>query len=983
MKKLLCFVAFIVISMGFFAVQAEGAQAATGPTSLYFGKMYTGDGGQANEAYLDMPKGFTFGPNNELYIADTANNVIRKIDKNGIISTYAGGGEYGNFDTTRLEATFSEPEGITYDGHGNYYIADTGSSLIRRIRNDIVVSLYVPGISRPDAIIVSGNYLYISDTGNNRVVKTSIYGGIPEVLAADLNGPLKISYHNGLLYVAENSSGKILSINVTTKAKTTLASGFTEPRAVFYYKNYLYVTAGPSGMYNEIWRINPRSGSKSMLIRRVETELLNQSSDMLIGTWAGRVRILMLQSGGSSIQTTDLSGQDLQKIAGRHRYGDETGVPSLSLLGRPQELVTSPDGTKIYIAYAQGNKIAEYNLLNQEVRVVAGFLMDNYKEGTGTDARFSDVVSMAINPKGTKLYVADRNSQRIRSVDIATGTTHYLTGAGVINLINPDTGNIDVNLDNGYQEGGPCPDEYDWGASACAYFNRPTGIAINKNGDTLFIADSNNQRIRKIKIATGQTSLIAGSGSKGFVNGVGAAASFNGPYTLTLSADEKNLYVVDKGNNAVRAINLADNRVTTLVGTGQLGYREGSFATAVLAIPEYIELGPDNNLYISEAGSLRVRKLDLSRQETSLVSGSGFRGKRDGSGEVSEWHAPKGMAFLNDKLLVADFKNDLLRLINLSGQVPTLSNLVVNKAEHQFFAFDQNWRSGFSTSAGEVNGDGDQEIVVGSGSNYPPLVRIFDLNGSILNEFYAYADNVRTGVKVAVCDLNSDGKSEIVTAPGKGSPPHIRIFNSGGQVTGQFFALDGRFRGGVSLACGDMTGDGVAEIAVAALTGGGPHVTVHNAGGQLIGNFMAYGRGFRGGIELGLADIEPDGVKEILTVPHVGKAHIQVFTGKGRRLSPGFFALDLSYNIGGTVAGGDVDGDGDDEILFSPGTGMSNEIRIFTRQGIRAGIVRSFPPAVQGYLSIYGQDVDEDGQDELVVMPESYGGPQLRVINIL
>lgn len=971
----------VLVIIGLFCYGTAGL-AAPGQTSVFFGKMYTGDGGQANEAYLDMPKGFTFGPEGALFIADTADNVIRKIDTSGIITTYAGGGEYGHQDGSLASSTWSEPEGITY-ADGKFYVADTGSSKIRKISGGVVSTLSIPGLKRPNAVIVSGSDLYISDAGNNRVVRTGVAGGIIEVIAAGLNGPQKIAYHENILYVAENGAGNILAINVSTESKSTLASGFTEPRAVVYYNGYLYVTAGPSGMYNEIWRINPGSGAKEMLVRRVETELLNQSSDMLIGTWGGSTRILMLQSGGSSIQTTDINGDDLQKIAGRHRYGDEMGAVSSALLGRPQELVATSDGTKIYIAYAQGNKIAEYDLLNQEVRMIAGYLMDNYREATGGEARFSDVVSLAISPDGQTLYVADRNSQRIRSVDIATGTTHYLTGAGVINLINPVTGNIDVNLDNGYQEGGPCADTYDLAVSGCAYFNRPTGIAINKNGDTLYIADSNNQRIRKVIISTGQTSLIAGSGSRGFVNGVGAAASFNSPYTLTLSADEKTLYVVDKGNHAVRGINLANNRVTTLVGTGRQGYREGSFATAVLAIPEYIELGPDGNLYLSEAGSLRVRKLDLTRRVTSLVSGSGERGKRDGSGEVSEWHAPKGMAFLNDKLLVADFKNDLLRLINLSGQVPTLPRTAVNRAQHQFFAFDRSWRSGFSASAGEINGDGAQEIVAGSGAKYPPLVRIFSLTGSVIKEFYAYASNVRTGVKVAACDLNGDGLAEIVTAPGYGSPPHIRIFNANGQAISQFFALNGKFRGGVSLACGDVTGDGVGEIVVAALTGGGPHVTVHNLLGKLVGNFMAYNPSFRGGIELGLADIEPDGIKEILTVPRLGKAHVQVFSGKGKRLSPGFFALDLSYNIGGTVSGADVDGDGDDEILFSPGTGMSNEIRIFTRQGIRAGIVRSFPPAVQGYLSIYGADVDNDGQDELVVIPGSYGSPQLRVIDIL
>lgn len=962
-------------------------QAATGQTGPFLGKLYSGDGGPANAAYLDMSKGLAMGPDGALFVADTINNVIRKIDSAGNISTYSGTGEYGLKDGPRDPANWSEPEGIVYDGATKFYVADTGASKIRVISNDNVSTLTIPGLSRPNAVIVSGSTLYISDTGNNRVVSVGVGGGTPTVLASDIASPLKLVLVGSNLYVNSLTSGTVYSINVNARSKTALASGLTEPRAIGEYGGFIYVTAGPSGMYNEIWKINPSTGEKTMIVRRVETELLNQSSDLVIGTWQGALRILLLQSGGSAIYSTDIDGQDLQLVAGRHRYGDEPGWGGRVLLGRPQEMALTFDKQKMYIAYAQGNKIAEYNLLTDEVRPLAGHLMDNYTEGTGGDARFSDVTAMDISRDGQTLYLADRNSHRIRRLNTTTGTSSYLTGAGVVNLINPNnpSGNIDVNMDNGYQEGGPCDGTYTLGTAGCAYFNRPTGLVLSGNQQSLYVVDSQNNRIRKVEVATGQTTLIAGSGERGFTNGVGSAATFNGPFTAALSWDGQILYVVDKGNNAIRAVDLDTHRVTTVVGQGRAGYREGSFDSAVLAIPENIERGPDGNLYITEAGSQRVRKLDLKTRQTSLVSGSGERGVKSGAGEVTEWNGPKGMAFLNDRLLVADFKNDQIRVVDLAGQLPTASaSTPIARADTQFFVYDAARRGGFSVSTADLENDGNPEIITGASNGLPPEVKIFNSHGVFLRSFMAYAETLRNGIRVAACDVDGNGTKEIVTVPNQGARPHVRIFNSDGRALNPgFFALNGTFRGGASLACGDIAGTVNAEIVVTARHGGGPQVNIYTASGELSGIFLAYDRRLRSGIEVGLADINGDGKSEIASIPSRGRTHVQIFSGKGERLSPGFFAFEQSFQGGGTVIGGDANGDGADEILVAAGPGRANEIRVFTKRGLQLGTIRPYPAGLQGGVQMATGNLDNDVRDELVTIPASNAPAHLRVLTIL
>ncbi len=640
---------------------------ALGASSTYASRQFAGDDGAATAAYLDQPKGLVAMKDGSLIIADSVNNVLRKIDANGIISTFSGTGDFGRVNGNRTSATWSEPEGIARNAADILYVADTGSNTIRTINGNTVKTLPITGLSRPHAVVIHRGFLYISDTGNGRVVRTGLSGGRVRVIASKLKTPLKMTVSGNTLYVVENEKGRVLGIHTRTLTKKVVAEGLTQPRAIAADHGLLYIAAGASGIWNELWKVNPRTKTAKQLAKRRETELLNQTSDLIVRKVSGKLRLFQLQNGGSSMYSTDLKGNDLILEAGKKRFGDEQGALAAALLGRPHALVASPDGTKMYVSYAQGNKIAAIDVTNGTVSVLAGHVMDNYREGTGTDARFSDVANMAISADGATLYIADRNSQRIRSINTATGTTSYLTGAGIINLIDPNdpAGVINPSIKNGYAEGSPCDNTFDRGVTGCAYFNRPSGIALSPDGTTLYVADTANRRIRAVDVATGITSFIAGSGEKGFADGVGAAATFKDPFSLTVAANGKTLYVVDRGNHALRAVDLASLLVTTLTGKGRAGYRDGEFSKAFFSTPEYIALGPDGNLYVSEAGSMRIRKLDLTAQTTSLVSGSGKRGKKNGTALVAKWNGPKGLTFIGSRLYISDFRNDLIRALDI------------------------------------------------------------------------------------------------------------------------------------------------------------------------------------------------------------------------------------------------------------------------------------------------------------------------------
>ena len=427
------------------------------------------------------------------------------------------------------------------------------------------------------------------------------------------------------------------------------------------YGTDLYAVAGAQGVWYEIHKVDLTTKETELVKRQRETELLNAASDLLLkrevapGGEVTDVTMYVLLKGGSSIYSMGLDGSDQQHVAGKHRYGNEFGSLDEALLGRPQALELSADSYKLYLS--ENNKIAEYNLITNELREIAGHAMDSYTEGTGSAVRFSDVTDMAASSDGETLYLVDRNNHRIRKLNVLTGETTYITGAGEINA---------YNSNNGYQEGGPCPDTFEAGVAGCAYFNRPTGIALSPDEQTLYIAEGSNNRIRGVNVETGHTFHIAGTGDAGYVNGFGPWAKFNGPFTLAIADDGRTLYIADKYNHSLREINLETKNVITLVNANGLpGYQEGDVSQAKLFIPEYIEMGADGDIFFSEAGNLRVRAVNVASRQTRLVSGSGTRGLANGDKNTTRWTGPKGMAVRDDWLFVTDFYSDRIKLVNL------------------------------------------------------------------------------------------------------------------------------------------------------------------------------------------------------------------------------------------------------------------------------------------------------------------------------
>ena len=179
-----------------------------------------------------------------------------------------------------------------------------------------------------------------------------------------------------------------------------------------------------------------------------------------------------------------------------------------------------------------------------------------------------------------------------------------------------------------------------------------------------------------------------------------------------------------------------------------------------------------------------------------------------------------------------------------------------NDLDLSFFAYDKNFRGGANVAAGDLDGDGLDEIITGAGPGGGPQVAIFNIKGEKQNQFFAYGKNFSGGINVAVGDVNSDGKDEIITGTGKGGGPQVRVFDQNGKVKGQFFAYDKNFRGGVNVGTGDINQDGVDEIVTGAGPGGTPHIRLFNSQFELLDGFLGYESNFNGGVNVAIIKVK-------------------------------------------------------------------------------------------------------------------------------
>jgi sugar lactone lactonase YvrE len=623
-----------------------------------------------------------------LYVTDV--NKIRKIEiATGVVTTLAGTGEPGAKDGAGATATFRGPSGITIDVNKTcLYVADSGNNKIRKIAPS---SGTLSSMTNATALVSS--FTGAADTPGT----VGFADGLASV--ATFNSPTGITSDSYWVYVADSGNNKIRAIDIvnskvyswTGATSTSETAGVTDgaslttatsPGAKFSNPVGITadITAGSTILYvtdnNKIRKIDP-SGQVSSLTGALSTAGIYGATDGAGATAATFNGPSGITSDGINLYVTDSGNNKIRKIAPSSGTLSSmtsatavvtsfTGAPSTAVLagaaggaGATATFngpggITAVGGT-LYVA--DGGSMIRTVDASSNVLILAGSPIGT--DGTGAAASFR--YSHGVTSDGANLYVAESDNNKIRKIVIATGVVTTFAGTGIAGALD--------------------------GSRAVATFDSPYGITTD--GTSLYVVDSNNNKIRKIVIATGEVSTVAGVAytadatcTNCAVDGAGTTATFNVPHDIT--TDGTNLYVSDSYNNKVRKIASSSGTLSSMTSATAVvssftgvantpdlvgGSVDGAATAATFDFPWGITTD-GTNLYVADWGnSYKIRQIVIATGEVSTLAGTGAVGALDGAGAAATFSEPQGITCDGTNLYVVDQSNNKIRKIVIATKV--------------------------------------------------------------------------------------------------------------------------------------------------------------------------------------------------------------------------------------------------------------------------------------------------------------------------
>jgi sugar lactone lactonase YvrE len=591
------------------------------------GQDNTGDGGPATTAYLNYPFGVAVDGAGNVFFTDYAFNRIRKVTAaTGIITTVAGNGVLG-FEGDGGPATSARvngPRGIAVDAAGNLFIADTNNSRVRKVAAGIGIITTVAG---------TGALGFSGDGGP----ATSALLNLPSGVAVDAAGNLLI---------ADSSNSRLRMVAAGTGIITTVAGsvygfGGDGGPAVNAFLSLPYgVAIDTAGNLfiadygdNRVRMITAATG--------VITTVAGNGNAGFAGDGGSAVSAGLCSPTGVAIHPAGhvliadfCSNRVRQVTAG-------TGIIStVALFHNPTGVAVDASGNLLIVEAA----LSRVRRVAADTGIVTLFAGNDNSDfagdgGPATSARLSRMQGVAVDTAGN-LFIADTQNLRVRKVAAGTGIITTRAGNGV------------AAFDG---DGGP--------ATGASLSDRATGLAVDSMGN-LFIADTNNERIRRVDAGIGIITTYAGTGVAGFGGDGGPATSAKlfGPSSLAVDAAD-NLFIGDAGNKRIRRVDAATGIITTIIGN---------------VFVDGLAVDAAGNVFIADAGLHRIQKLAAGNGSLTIIAGhsgvSGFAG--DGGPATDALLAcPAGLAVdAAGNLFIVDECNIRIRMIAAgSGIITTVA----------------------------------------------------------------------------------------------------------------------------------------------------------------------------------------------------------------------------------------------------------------------------------------------------------------------
>jgi uncharacterized protein (TIGR03437 family) len=596
---------------------------------------YGGDGGPAARAQLNDPEGLAFDAAGNLYIADAQNNRVRIVSPSGVIDTFAGNGQstFGggprsfNDEGPATQGLLHLPTGVAVDKSGNVFIADTGDNLIRKVTTDGIIHTFAgdsyPGFfdkidgtaldsefNKPTDVAFDGSgNLYVADSNNNMVRKISADGATISIFAgtgaagwtgdtgdataANIVAPTAIAFDkSGNLFILQSADGRIRKVDTSGKISTVAGSG----------------VAG----------FSDGSDATKAQFSSPTGVAVDASGNLYV---ADQQNLRIRKVAGSAVST--IAGNGVLS------YSGDNGPATAAQLSSPQGVAVDAAGN-LYIADTANNvvrKVAKGGPITT--------IMGNGQAGSGNN-QLNGPQAVAADAAGN-VYIADTLNSRVVKVAAAGGAStigsgdqfYTPTGVAVDSAGNVYVADLSRNAILKIAPAG--------GASTVAAggLNAPRAVAVDSAGN-LYIADSGNNRIRKVT-PSGAVTTVAGNGIAGYSGDAGPATSAQIGAVTALAVDASgNLFFTD-GTRIRRVTSggfiatIAGN-----AGAGYSG-DNGAASTAQMNGPTGIAVDSSGNLYVADTANSAVRMLQpLSGGLTvsAITSGASLQAGVIAPGEV-------------------------------------------------------------------------------------------------------------------------------------------------------------------------------------------------------------------------------------------------------------------------------------------------------------------------------------------------------------